>query len=58
MKTCEVCGKEFMCFPENCWCKDHDLTKKQLMLIYLKHDNCLCPECIKGYEEKKSSKES
>ncbi len=51
MKTCEVCGKEFMCFPDNCWCTDLNISKQDLKLLNLKYDNCLCPECIAKYDK-------
>jgi len=52
-KKCPKCGKSFTCFGErDCWCEKVRIHKKEMMEILQKYSDCLCPECLKEYEEK------
>ena len=54
-KNCAQCGAEFQCLHNaECWCMSVKISKENLKLLQEKFDNCLCPECLKTYEEPKS----
>jgi hypothetical protein len=51
-KQCSKCGTTFTCQNEQsgCWCEGLVLSKEVLDELWVKYANCLCPECLKGYE--------
>jgi Cysteine-rich CWC len=52
-KICSKCNVTFSCgSPEpGCWCESIHLTHETLQLLKEKYDNCLCPECLKSFEQ-------
>ena len=36
----------------DCWCEQIQLSKKSMMELMESFDDCLCPDCLKKYEEK------
>ncbi len=52
IKKCPKCGKEFNCYSEdNCWCATYPIHRKEILEIKQLYDDCLCPDCLKGYTE-------
>jgi hypothetical protein len=52
-KKCPKCGKLFACYGEkDCWCEKVRIHKREMTEILQKYNDCLCPECLKEYEEK------
>jgi hypothetical protein len=52
IKTCPSCGTSFTCTGnEDCWCEKVRINKKEMLLIMQKYNDCLCPDCLKKYEE-------
>ena len=52
LKKCPECGKFFTCAIDgDCWCHDYQVSRKNMMLLMKKYDDCICPECLKKYEE-------
>jgi hypothetical protein len=51
--TCEACGQSFACelSLSGCWCSKTELTKSARAVLRAKYKNCLCPECLKLYED-------
>jgi Cysteine-rich CWC len=51
-KKCPKCGKLFACYDEqDCWCEKTRIHKKKMLEILQKYNDCLCPECLKEFEE-------
>jgi hypothetical protein len=51
-KVCPRCAAKFTCSGENdCWCEDHQIHKKEMILIMEKFDDCLCPQCLSMFSE-------
>ncbi len=48
-KRCSKCGETFGCggLP-GCWCRDVKLDEAALADLKLRHDDCLCPACLKA----------
>jgi transcriptional regulator NrdR family protein len=40
-KVCELCGTEFSCFTEECWC-----SELPPIMPLDENKGCLCPECL------------
>lgn len=59
LKKCSKCQKPFECCNETpgCWCEDVFIDMKTLEELKAKYDNCLCKECLKGYEREKVNTE-
>jgi len=53
-KKCSKCGTAFGCQNNSpgCWCETVALSKTSLDVIKRVYENCLCPACLKGYENK------
>jgi len=51
-KSCPKCGKRFGCMGEDCWCHEIKILAKDVHIIRSNWDDCLCPECLKEFEEK------
>jgi hypothetical protein len=53
-KTCSKCGVVFGCQNEmpGCWCEEVKLSPETLENLKEGYENCLCPACLKGFEEK------
>lgn len=52
-KKCSKCHTTFSCgSPEpGCWCETIHLSNDTLKLLKEQYDNCLCPVCLKGFEQ-------
>jgi hypothetical protein len=51
-KICPACGKPFTCSGnDDCWCEKVRISKKELLRIMNTYSDCLCPDCLKKYEE-------
>ncbi len=52
-KRCGKCGKPLICYRDHtCWCMDSRVpvkTREHLRARF--DDNCLCPNCLKFYEQ-------
>ena len=47
-KRCSKCGAEFECGGVfGCWCRDVKLDRDTLAALKERHDDCLCPDCLK-----------
>lgn len=56
VKNCAECGAAFNCYrtsKKSCWCEDFSIPAENLKLLAEKYNNCLCPECLANYGEKK-----
>jgi hypothetical protein len=52
-KTCPSCGKAFTCTGDaDCWCENIRINKKELLIVMNTYPDCICPECLKEYQEK------
>ena len=53
-KHCSKCGKNFNCQNETrgCWCEQLHLSADTLTHLKENYDNCLCPQCLKSFEQK------
>jgi Cysteine-rich CWC len=47
-KTCESCGKVFVCHEDGCWCDALKLTHPTIEALRMKYRDCLCEECLKA----------
>jgi hypothetical protein len=51
-KICPSCDASFICTGgEDCWCEKVRINKKEMLIIMQKYNDCLCPDCLKKYEE-------
>jgi hypothetical protein len=52
-KTCSKCQAVFNCQNETrgCWCESMQLSAGTLKHLKENYENCLCRECLAGYEE-------
>jgi hypothetical protein len=52
-KHCSKCGKDFSCQNEmrGCWCETIHLSAETLTNLKENYDNCLCPQCLKSFEQ-------
>lgn len=50
---CEACGQAFACELSwsGCWCSQVTLSAAAREEIGAKHTGCLCPACLKSFEE-------
>jgi hypothetical protein len=48
VKTCESCGKVFVCRQGGCWCDALKLTHLTIEALRIKYQDCLCEECLKA----------
>jgi hypothetical protein len=37
---------------EDCWCENYRILKKDMLTIMNNYNDCICPSCLKKYEEK------
>lgn len=53
VKQCSKCGASFDCCNETrgCWCESLKLSSETLYILRQKYENCLCPECLSGFEK-------
>lgn len=53
-KTCSKCSSPFTCQNEQrgCWCEKLSLSAETLAYLRQHFDNCLCPACLRDYEQK------
>ena len=51
VKQCSKCKITFECTNEKkgCWCEDLIIDIATLNQLREKYNNCLCPNCLKGY---------
>jgi hypothetical protein len=56
-KKCSKCQSAFTCQNEirGCWCEKVQLSTETLAFLEEYYENCLCPECLKKFEEKNHS---
>ncbi|MBK6347027.1 MAG: cysteine-rich CWC family protein [Bacteroidales bacterium] len=55
-KICPRCGRTFGCLhAEGCWCFDFVITPENTEKLKNTYNNCLCPECLPLYGEKKTT---
>jgi len=55
-KVCPKCGAAFNCYRSSkmkCWCEDFSIKSENLKVLAENYNNCLCPECLAFYGEKK-----
>lgn len=45
-KTCEACGRSFLCGGPQCWCESVLLSRETLDNLRRTHLDCLCPQCL------------
>ena len=59
-KKCSKCGEPFGCKQEEmgCWCERIELSMEALNYLKEHYDNCLCPQCLKMFEDQFSAKPS
>ena len=52
-KSCSKCKKTFACQNEmrGCWCETVSLSHKTLFYLKEHFENCLCPGCLKQFEQ-------
>jgi hypothetical protein len=51
LKRCPKCGRFFACQgDEDCWCEKVRIHRKELHIIMNTYSECLCPRCLKKYE--------
>ena len=48
VKTCESCGKAFVCHQGGCWCDALKLAHPTLEALQMKYQDCLCEDCLKS----------
>jgi len=55
-KTCEACGKDFLCGANlgKCWCFSVDLNKETLAKLEEDFKSCLCEDCLMSREQNQS----
>ena len=56
-KECSKCGSSFTCTNETagCWCENLQLSTQTLQFLKDSYENCLCPDCLKHYEQKEKN---
>ena len=56
-KICSKCGSGFDCQNDlgGCWCENVELTGKALEELKQSYENCLCPVCLKSFENSYNS---
>ena len=59
-KICSKCGSGFGCQMDlgGCWCENVALTGKALEELKQSYENCLCPVCLKNFENSFNSHEA
>lgn len=57
LKRCSRCTAEFECCTESrgCWCEAVQLSGETLNLLKEEYENCLCPNCLERFSDKKDS---
>jgi len=59
MKTCEECGAEFECAMSGgstpCWCSGFKLSEQHLAFLSEHFGDCLCPDCLRGTQQKSAA---
>jgi len=54
IKICPRCGRSFECLhAPGCWCFDYTISPENLEKLTLEYDNCLCPDCLPEFGERK-----
>jgi hypothetical protein len=53
-KKCSRCHSAFDCCNEmpGCWCESVKLTNEVLQNLEKEYSNCLCPQCLKAFENR------
>ncbi len=52
LKKCPSCSKTFTCKgAEDCWCESYQIHKASYLRLSQKYSDCICPECLKEYNE-------
>lgn len=54
-KTCESCGRAFLCNAGSCWCDSVPLDPAALSALRAKYRDCLCEACLKVAANSRSS---
>ncbi|MCK5135397.1 MAG: cysteine-rich CWC family protein [Bacteroidales bacterium] len=50
-KKCPKCGSSFRCEgDEDCWCESVNIHRAPMQEILELYSDCLCSDCLKGYE--------
>jgi hypothetical protein len=53
LKRCPACGRFFTCQGnDDCWCEKVRINPREMKIIMNTYTDCLCPACLKKYEEK------
>lgn len=53
-KTCPRCGKTFECLhAPGCWCFEYTISPENLEKLRTDYNNCLCPDCLSDFGERK-----
>jgi hypothetical protein len=53
LKRCPACGKFFTCKGDaDCWCEKARINSREMKIILHTYRDCLCPGCLKKFEEK------
>ncbi len=50
-KFCSKCKSAFECLNQTagCWCEDLHIDLETLKKLKEEFQNCLCPDCLKGF---------
>jgi hypothetical protein len=55
IKSCARCAKDFECLHSaECWCAEYSIAPEAMNQLQKNFDNCLCPDCLSLFGEKKS----
>ena len=54
-KTCEKCGRNFVCEKGDCWCSTLVLSDASLRLLQATYSDCLCVDCLTAYTAARSA---
>lgn len=55
VKRCPRCSATFFCdVREGCWCESVPLQKETLRSMRMNYIDCLCPGCLKQFENHKN----
>jgi len=47
-KTCECCGKIFLCEEGGCWCSKIELSPAAREEMQRKFKDCICESCLRA----------
>ncbi len=48
-KTCESCGREFLCYEGGCWCDAVKMSPAAAQALGKKFEDCLCEVCLRAF---------